>query len=161
MTGKFPTRKAVRTRNSVAKNVKEVSTLWPRCENTNILEKSSHASTVKKPTSLWVRWKCTFGRTLFRVNAPSVEKLSAVRGYYKVTFVRTRERNRTNVQAAIELLLIDRIYVHTFRHTPWSKNTVVRNVLGLSLACPSYSNISIRAVMIWTYREFPLTFQSW
>lgn len=100
-------------------NAKEVSRQLRRSASTITVERSLHANTATRRMFPSERLRCTYARTLCRVSAQCVGKLSAVRGYYKATFARTRGKNlisALNVNARLPIVQIcERIYKRTLQ----------------------------------------------
>lgn len=151
----FLPRRFARLRNinvTTARGVSSPKLLW---ENTNTLVKNSRANTARKRMCPWERWKCTSARIHCRVNARFVGKHSAVRGYYRVTFARTREKSHINAPTASEPSPTALTYERTCKHTLRWKNTVVIIARDLFQGCRFYSSTSIHVEKDWTsLREF-------
>ena len=146
----FLPRRDARLRNINATSARGVSSPKLLYENTNTLVKNSRASTARKRMCPWERWKCIFARIRCRVNARSVEKRSAVRGYYRVTFARTPEKSHINALTVSVPSPTALTCERTCKHTPPSKSTVVINARVPFRGCLFYSSTSIHVERNWT-----------
>ena len=57
----------------------------------------SRVNTARRRIRHWARSKCTFVRIRYRANVKYVESVLVVRGFYKVTLERIRERSPLSV----------------------------------------------------------------